>query len=298
MIAIVGATGSLGREITARLLATGAPVVAITRVAGKAADLVSRGAEVRVADLTDRASLASAIRGADAVVAAAHGLLGRGRYASSRVDDAGHRALIDAASEARVGHFVYTSVHGAAPPHPVVFWRTKFGIEQHLQASGLSYTILRPTAFMETHAHELLGKAILAGKPAMMFGRGDRPLNFVAARDVAGYAVRALTDPSARGATIEIGGPDNLTRMEVVQLYARLSGRPAATRHLSLGALRVLSAVLRPVHPGISGVMRAAIEFETIDQSFDPSETLRRFPASLTTVETFVRERVEATRPR
>lgn len=298
MIAIIGATGSLGSEVAGQLLAAGTRVVAVTRVASKAADLTARGAEVRVADLTDAASLGRAVAGAEAVVAAAHSLLGRGRYVSARVDDAGHRALIDASREAGVAHFVYTSVQGASPTHPVEFWRTKFGIEKYLEASGLSYTILRPTAFMETHAHELLGKAILAGKPANIFGAGTRPLNFVAVRDVAALAVRALTDPLARGATIEIGGPENLTRLEVAALYARLSGRPLATRHLTRGALKVLSAMLRPLHPGISGVMRASIEFETIDQTFDPSDTLQRFPCLLTTLETFVRERIEPTRSR
>ena len=297
MIAIVGATGALGGEVTRRLLADGLPVVAVTRAASRAADLAARGAEVRVADLTDHGSLANGVRGAEVVFVAAHALLGRGRNVSARVDDAGHRALIDAARAAGVTQFVYTSVQGASPTHPVDFWRTKFGIEEHLKASGLGHTILRPTAFMETHAHELLGKAILAGKSAIIFGRGDRPVNFVAVRDVATLAVTALTNASARGGTIEVGGPENLTRLEVAALYARLSGRPLAVRHVSAGALRFLSAVVRPLHPGISSVMRMGVEFETIDQSFDCAETLRRFPMPLTSMETFVRERVAMERP-
>jgi uncharacterized protein YbjT (DUF2867 family) len=296
VIAIVGATGALGGDVARRLLAAGTPVVAITRNAAKATPLRELGAEVRVADLTAPRSLAEAVRGAEAVFAAAHSLLGRGKYISARVDDAGHRALVDAARAERVGHFVYTSVLGASPAHPVAFWRTKFGIEEHLKASGLSYTILRPAAFMETHAHELLGKAIMAGKPAVIFGRGDRPVNFVAVRDVATFAVLALTSASARGQTIEIGGPGNPTRNEVAALYARLSGRPLATRRLGTGALKFLAVALRPFHPGISDVLRMGAEFETIDQSFDAAETLARYPTSLTPIETFVRERVEAAR--
>ena len=295
-IAIVGATGTLGGAVAHRLFATGTPVIAISRSAVRAAHLAKLGADVRVADLTHHASLTNAIRGADTVFAAAHSLLGRGRYASARVDDAGHRALIDAARAQRVSHFVYTSVLGASPTHPVDFWRIKFGIEQYLKASGLGHTILRPAAYMETHAHELLGKAILKGKPAIVFGRGEQPTNFVAVRDVATFAILALTSENARGATIEIGGPDNPTRNQVAELYARLSGRRLVVRHLPPSALKAIAFAIGPFHSGISGVLRAGAAFETLDQSFDPSETLARFPTSLTPIETFVREQVEASR--
>ena len=296
MIGIVGATGTLGSLVASRLLADGQRVVAITRSPERAESLRSLGAEVRVADLTDRASLDDALRGTDTVFVAAHSLLGRGSRSSQRVDDAGHRAVIDAAIAQRAGHFVYTSVLGAMAGHPADFWRTKFEIELYLKASGLSYTILRPAAFMETHAHELLGKSILGGRTAAILGSGNQRMNFVSARDVAAIAVIVLTTPEARNATIEIGGPDNLTRNQVAELYARVSGRPLRLRHLPVGALRVLATVLGPVHSGISGVMRAAVAFESIDQTFDPTETLRRFPMTLTSIDEFVRERVQAGR--
>jgi NADH dehydrogenase len=179
VIAIIGATGALGSEVARRLLADGRRVAAVTRSPGKAAALASLGADVRVGDLTDRGSLDGALRNAEAVFSAAHSLLGRGRHVSQNVDDAGHRALIDAAVAQRVHHFVYTSVLGASPDHPVAFWRTKFAIEEYLKASGLSHTVLRPAAFMETHAYELLGKAVLKGRTAVILGGGDRPMNFV-----------------------------------------------------------------------------------------------------------------------
>jgi uncharacterized protein YbjT (DUF2867 family) len=109
---------------------------------------------------------------------------------------------------------------------------------------------------METHAHELLGKSILGGKPAIILGSGARPMNFVAVRDVATFVVRALTDPTVRNAIIEIGGPKNLTRNEVAKLYARMSGRSLRVRHIPVGALRVLARHLGPIHPGVSDAMR------------------------------------------
>ena len=118
----------------------------MTRTLAKTEALRQLGAEVVQGDLCDVASLRRACAGVDTVLAAAHSLLGRGAEASYYVDDLGHKQLIDAAKAAGVQHFVYTSVHGTGPDASVPFNQTKYAIEQYLAASGLSYTILRPTA--------------------------------------------------------------------------------------------------------------------------------------------------------
>lgn len=294
-IAIVGATGMLGNEVARRLAAAGHRVRAITRSPERAAPLAANGIEVRIADLTDRASIDAALDGATTVFAAAHNLLGRGKHRSSNVDDRGHRTLIDAAAAHGVDRFVYTSVLGAFNGHPAPFWHTKAAIEEYLMASGLTHVILRPAAFMELHAHEFIGKSILKGGTAVILGRGDRPLNFVSVRDVATFATMAIIKADIRDTTIEIGGPDNISRNDVAALYARLSGRPLKIRHIPLGAVRVLGSLIGAVHPGVGGVMHASVVFEDIDQSFDPTETLRRYPMSLTSMENFVRERLRTT---
>lgn len=295
VVAVVGASGLLGREVARHLLSRGYRVVAVTRDGSRVADLASSGADVRVADLTDAASLAAACRGVQVVVAAAHGILGRGRYRSEIVDDLGHRALIDAAKAEGVRHVVYTSVLGASPDHVVDFWRTKHAVEEHLKASGLSWTILRPAAFMEMHAHELIGKSILAGRTATILGPGDRPMNFVAVRDVAHLAVLAATDPALSGRTVRIGGPEVLTQDEVAALYGRLCGRTPRVRHVPAGALRFLAAAIRPLHPGIARVMHAGAAGGMLDETVDPDDLQRRYAMRLTRLEEVARERMAAT---
>ncbi|MGI9043646.1 MAG: SDR family oxidoreductase, partial [Gemmatimonadaceae bacterium] len=113
MILVVGSTGSLGRHVVKKLLTKGESVRAMTRDRSKADDLKARGAQIVLGDLRDPESLEFAVRGAKAVVAAAHSLLGRGASSSAAVDDIGHHALIDAAKTAGVKHFVYTSAVGA-----------------------------------------------------------------------------------------------------------------------------------------------------------------------------------------
>jgi uncharacterized protein YbjT (DUF2867 family) len=208
MILIVGGGGVLGSLVVGRLLAAGERVRVMSRTPAIAESLRVAGAEVVQGDLLDRDSLVRACAGADAVVAAAHSMLGRGRHASVHVDGHGHRQLFDVAKAAGVRHIVYTSVYDYGEAYrPVTFFRIKMEVERYLQTSGIDYTILRPTAFMEYHAHVLIGEPVLAGRTVVLFGRGEQPRNFVAADDVAQVVNIALRDRSLAGATIDVAGP-------------------------------------------------------------------------------------------
>jgi uncharacterized protein YbjT (DUF2867 family) len=274
---IVGATGRLGRAIVRRRLEQGHVVRALAREPRKAEDLRQLGAEVVQGDLRNPDSLARALRGVRQVVAAAHALIGGNTNSMRRVDGAGHRALIDAARAASVEHFVYTSIMGARADHPHEFWRTKAQTEEYLRQSGLSYTILRPSAFMELHAQELIGAPFLLRGVAVLPGRGTTIRNFVSVEDVARLAVRAL-DAEMMGETIDIGGGDNLTDRQVVELYASLTGREARVRNIPAPVLRVLAFLLSPFQPGIGQVIRLGLllDAQTLDWSFDPAELQTR----------------------
>ena len=169
---IVGATGVIGRETARCLRAGGQSVRGMTRSGERARDLAARGVEPVIGDLVDAASLDRACAGVNAVVATAHSMLGRGKHRSEAVDDLGHRCLIDAAKRARVDVSSYLSALGAAPDHPIDFFRTKWAIEQYLAASGLAYTVLRPSALMEWHAHTLNGKSLLEKGRTVILGTG------------------------------------------------------------------------------------------------------------------------------
>ena len=160
MILVAGASGRLGNRVARLLLARGTPVRAMSRDVSRLAELTRLGAEPVAADLRDPASLARACENVEKVVAAAHAFTGTGDNNPVSVDDAGNRHLIDACRNAGVEHFVFTSVHGARPDHPLDFFRIKFRVEEYLRTSGLSYGILRPSAFMEFWA-ALLGQPIV-----------------------------------------------------------------------------------------------------------------------------------------
>jgi NADH dehydrogenase len=251
----------------------------MTRTPEKAAELGKLGAEVVQGDLLEKASLTRACRGVEKVLAAAHSVMGRGREASKYVDLQGHKDLIDAARTAGVKHFVYTSAYQYNPTYDAVpFFHFKRQIEHYLQTSGLSYTILRPTAFMEAHAEMFIGQPILGKGKVSLFGKGQNPRNFVAADNVAQFAVMALSDPTFSGQTVDIGGPENLTNMEVVRLYEKLDGRTAKVSHVPLGMLKVMYRLMRPFHPGLSQIMQFSIYADTTDNSFDPGPMLAAYP--------------------
>jgi uncharacterized protein YbjT (DUF2867 family) len=293
-VLVIGATGALGRPVVHRLRALGWPVRALSRHAPKAQDLVDAGAECVVGDLADPASIRRALAGCTRVLAAAHGILGRGRWRSEAVDDAGHRALLDAARSAGVRRFVYTSALGASDSHPVDFFRTKARIERLVLDSGLDAVVLRPSAFMEQHVHAFNGAQLLASGRARLIGPGTKPRNFVAAGDVAEFAVRALVQDPAPQRVLEIGGPDHASNAEVAALYARLAGRPLRVSHLPAGLARVMAALLQPLHPGLARILAlSALPDDAFDEHFDGAAALElAYEVKFTRLEDFVREKV------
>jgi Predicted nucleoside-diphosphate-sugar epimerases len=266
----------------------------MTRMQSKGDDLKKRGASIVKGDLRDPESLEFGLRGVTTVISAAHSMLGKGDSSSNIVDDEGVRALVDNAKLAGVENFIFVSVFGASLDHPVDFWRTKARMERYVRESGMAFTIIRPTAFMEMHAQELIGKFVFKGQRVLLFGAGRNPRNFVAAGDVAELVVRAVDDSSMRGEVIEIGGPENLTDRQVIAAFERASGKKAKVSSIPLSFLRMVSLGLGRIHPGISRIIRSGIVAETTDQMFDPGALLAKTSLPLTRLDDFAREKYQA----
>jgi uncharacterized protein YbjT (DUF2867 family) len=110
---------------------------------------------------------------------------------------------------------------------------------------------------------------------------------------VAQFAVLALEDAHLNGRIIDIGGPEDLTNMDVVGLYEKLAGRPAKVSHVPLAVLRVMYRVLRPFHPGLSQIMQFSIYTDTTDATFDPAQMLAAYPVKPTRLADWAAERLE-----
>ncbi len=238
-------------------------------------------------DLRNPASLLSACRGVEQVLAAAHALVGKGDNNPHTVDDAGNRQLIDAAKVAGVKYFIFVSVQDASPDSPLEFFRIKYRTEQYLRASGLSFTIIRPSAYMDLWA-QLLGQPILEQGKATLFGRGNNPVNFVAVEDVARFVCIALENSRVCNRVIEIGGPENLTLNQVAETFELASGRQVKKRHIPLPMMRVMSILMQPINPALSRLIRTSIYMDTANLRCDMTETIKLFPVPLTRLEEWV----------
>ena len=298
MILLVGATGRLGRAVAERLLHDGIPFRAACRNVTKAQWLVERGVELRALDVRNDAGLAEAMFGVSKVISCIHGLLGRSRHSIERIDVRGQAALIDAAVAAGVDRFVYISALGASADHPSEFWRAKARTEQHLKASGLNYVILRPSAFMDLYAHDLLGAAVSRGKTVFLLGDGRTPRNMVAVADVADAAIKALSRDDLTGQTIDVGGWENPTEREVAALYARLSGKRLKMRIVPPLALKILAAAIAPFHAGIGHLLRLPSQLAgREDLLLDASSSMARFDPSPVRLRDFAAGKVGAGEP-
>lgn len=290
MILLVGGTGILGGTIATRLLEQGRPVRALVRNIDRAAGLQQRGAQLALGDLRDPASLRAACDGATHVVTTANAFMGRGDNSVAAVDRDGNRALIDAARQAGVRQFIFTSALLSDIFYREEFFAAKRATETYLRQSGLPYTILHPTAFMEIWA-EIIGVPVLKGGTTMVFGRGTDPINFVAVDNVADVAVLTIDDPGAFNQVIPIGGPDNLTIIEVVAIFERLAGRSARRRHMPVPMLRALGTLLRPFNPALARQMNAGAFTGSGPLPFDPAQLLARYPIRLLALEEWARAR-------
>lgn len=291
---IVGATGVLGSAAAKHFLDKGLHVKCFVRNIEKAVELSSAGGELVVGDLTNDVSIVSACKNVDIVIASAHGMLGRGRNKSGNVDDAGHKRLVEAAIEANVKQFIYTSINGLTANHPIDFFRTKYSVEQYLINSGLNYTILRLPAFMEWHAHRLLGKSIIDKGKVTILGKGENPTNFIAVDDVVQALNIIVSNEAYYNKIINLAGPENISRNEIARMYGILSNKTPGVSHVPAGVLKVLSAIINPFHPGIARVMKFSAYTDKADMTMNVNDSINQFGLRPTTMEDFIKKQVSS----
>ena len=146
--------------------------------------------------------------------------------------------------------------------------------EQALRAGPADWTVVRAAAFAELWADVLRQAGGSSGVPRV-FGRGTNPINFVSVHDVAAAVSRAATDPSLRGAVIEVGGPENLTMTEFA---SRLTPDRRPPGHVPRAALQAMALVAAPIWPARARLARQALAMDETDLAFDSGASLAAYP--------------------
>ena len=221
MITIAGGSGRLGTLLVDRLAVRDEPVRILSR-SHTAARPGAPQVEIVNGDAQRPADADRAVVGSRVVISAmsAFGMHG---VSPRQVDLEGNANLIAACERHGVEQFIMISVRGASPTHPSELHRMKYAAEQALIRSALSWTILRPSPFVETFQQVLCAPLLNTGK-TVVFGRAQNAINFVSAHDVAWCVERASVDATLRGVAVDVGGPENLSLVEFVETFADVTG--------------------------------------------------------------------------
>lgn len=224
MILVTGAGGKTGRAAISALVARGVTSRAFVRREAHADEVKRLGAaDILIGDLRDGAAVEAALRGVQRVYHICPNV---------HPDEiAIGQAVIGAAQAAGVEHFVFHSVLHPQTEKMPHHWR-KLRVEEMLLESGLPFTILQPTAYMQN---------ILAGWEAVT-QQGvytvpypvETRLSLVDLKDVAEAAARVLTQPGHVGGTYELVGTPPMTQEEVAEVMGQSLGRPVRVEAVSI----------------------------------------------------------------
>ena len=297
MILVAGATGMVGGEVCRLLRSEHEPVRALVRATSSPetiAKLGELGCEIVRGDLRVGATLETACSGARAVITTVSAMpfSWAADNTLDTVDLDVQRRLIDAAAQAGVRHFTYVAFSGNID-RPFPLRNAKRAVEAHLRASGLPYTILRPSYFAEVWLGPAVGFDYAAAK-ATIYGGGRKPISWISVADVARFAAASVDNPAATDATLELGGPDALSPLQVVELFEQAGGRKFAVTHVPEDALEAqLTAAPDDLQRSFTALMLCYAAGDAIPMG----DTLRRFPVQLTSVATYARQAMAAAAP-
>ncbi len=219
MIAVVGATGNTGRAVVKELRALGQDPTAVVRNADKAREVLGADAKIAVADLGDKAALAKAFNGVEALFVTTN--------VNPQLAEQNNNA-IDAAVQAGVKVLVRLSAGRAVvgPDSMAPSGRTQHAVDEKLRGSKLGWVILRPGLFMQN----VLGQAaaIKADSKIVMPYKADFRLALIDVRDTGALAARVLIDPAPHlGKEYEFTGA--MTSFgEFADVFSQVLGRKIA----------------------------------------------------------------------
>ncbi len=289
MVLVAGSTGMLGSEICRLLLKQGQQVRALVRASADAEavkSLSAAGAEIVRGDIRDAASLGRACQGANAVISTVSSMPTRyvaGENDIARVDDAGSKSLIDAARQARTSRFVLISF---TPDNSFPLRDAKRAAEAHLKESGMTWTVLQASFFMEAWLSPMVGFDY-SKATARIYGTGEKPVSYVSFRDVARIAVASLKNSAAKDAVVRIGGPEAISQRRAVQVFEEAGSGPFTVEVVPESALAAQQeGAADPMQQSFAGLMRALAGGDRVDMG--PTE--KAFGIRLKSVQEYARE--------
>lgn len=231
MILVTGATGSIGRHLVRDLRQRRVPFRVLVRSQDKGQEL---GCDFAVGDFDDPRSIVRALKDADRLFLNAGGAV---PVAGDQPMIRQQEAVIDAAAAAGLSQVVKISVWGAREGGRLAtgaHWR----IEQHLKASGLAWSVLQPSGFMQNF---LTGAGSFAMDGKLIDAYGGAPVSYIDCYDIAACAAELLTGPGRSAESLVLTGPEPLTYADVTKKLSAALGR--TVEHVMLPPGEVATAL-------------------------------------------------------
>lgn len=289
-VLVAGASGLLGNEICRQLRAKNIFVRAIVRAStdlAKVEQLTNLGVQTVQGDLRHKDTFSKALQGVTTVISTVSSMpfsYQPGENDIQAVDENGVINLIDAARTAGVDHFIYTSFSSNLNlEFPLNHAKRK--VEQHLQESGITYTILRPGCFMELWLTAGVGFDAIKGK-VNLCGTGTNPVAYISYKDVAKFAVESISNPSSKNAALELGGPQCISQLDAVKIFEEVLQNKIEIQNIPVEALQAqMDGSADPMQKSFSGLMLCVAKGDPIDMT----DLLKTFPIHLTSVRDYAR---------
>ena len=282
MILITGSTGFVGRHLVKRLVAEGERPRCLVRSREKAAQtLPFDQIEVVIGDTTRLGTLESAMQGVETLVHSAFVTadIKQGRGVSYQgVNVEGTRNVVEAARRAGVKKIVLVSGLGTKPDKPGSYMQGRYLAEQAARESELAWSIIQPSIQFGERAAFFKGLAdLIRTAPVVpVIGTSQRTFQPIWVEDVAQCLIKQIREESRSGKTYVVGGPEQFTYGEILDMLANALGKKRLKVSLPMPLAYVGAAIMQTALPR-PPVTTAALTLFTFEQTTDQSAVERDF---------------------
>ena len=249
-IFVTGGTGFVGSHIIENLLKEGHEVVVMTRSSADSVNPTEKKIRKVQGDLFNKDSIKEHLRNIDAIIHLVGIIVeARGEGSFEKVHYEGTKYIVDSAVDMGIRKYIHMSALGAEEGAKSKYHQSKYIAEEYVKASGLDYTIFKPSVI---HGEgdvfvNMYAKMMRLSPFVPIIGNGRVKMQPVYVNDVATLFTKAVSEEKYSNQTYEVGGPDKLSFDEIVDTIARVVGKTRFKVHMPIGFMKLNASLMQPV---------------------------------------------------